>query len=134
MQQELVVGRGQHVDVVEHIGGRGRANELRTVRNVQQLKQWVGQLFPVICLIQNTAHVSGLLRHGAHWFVVFAYDKDGVFVTNYGTPCHLTWADFEEKWDSPISRLASVFFKGITNTSRVLSDPVIPRSRAEQFA
>jgi hypothetical protein len=98
------------------------ANNLQEVRTLERLKHWVGKSCPVVCLIQNTGGLFGL-RHGAHWFVVFAYDNDGVFVTNYGNPCHLSWSDFQKKWDSPLSRAASLKFKGITNTSRVTNPP-----------
>ena len=86
------------------------------------LKDWVDSSRPVICLIQNTGGLFGL-KDGAHWFVVFAYDDDGVFVTNYGTPCHLSWSDFEDKWGSPLSTVAaSVDFKGITYASPAQND------------
>jgi hypothetical protein len=93
------------------------ADTIQKVNTVDALTQWVDASWPVICLIQNTGGLFGL-KDGAHWFVAFAYDDDGVFVTNYGDPCHLSWSDFEERWDSPLATLASVDFKGITNASR----------------
>jgi hypothetical protein len=105
-------------EILEHYG----ADDLHKANNVDALKNWVGSSCPVICLIQNTGGLFGL-KDGAHWFVVFAYDDDGVFVTNYGTPCHLSWSDFEDKWDSFLSTAASLDFKGITNASRTLSNP-----------
>jgi Peptidase_C39 like family len=99
--------------ILEHYG----ANNLQKANNIDALKQCVSSSFPVICLIQNTGGLFGL-KDGAHWFVVFAYDDDGVFVTNYGIPCHLSWSDFKEKWDSPLATMASLDFKGITNASR----------------
>jgi hypothetical protein len=120
-----------HIRKVLHFHG---ASELRQVRDLEQLKQRVRRLMPVICLIQNSPGLRGLLSGGAHWFLVFAYDEDGVFVTNYGDPCHLTWADFREKWESPLSRFAGLFFRGVTSASRVLSEPVVRGTRAAQFA
>jgi hypothetical protein len=110
-------------EALKHYG----AKDLRHVNDEETLKQWVRNLYPVICLIQNTGGLLGL-RDGAHWFVVFAYDDAGVFVTNYDTPCLLSWDDFRAKWDSLVSKAAGVILKGITNTSRVLTDqgPGVP--------
>jgi hypothetical protein len=54
-----------------------------------------------IALIQNTAGLGGI-SDGAHWFVVFGCDTNGVHVTNYGLPPFIAWAKFEEMWSGPI--------------------------------
>src|SRR5262249_10179531 len=90
---------------------------IQKVNTVDALTQCVGASCPVICLIPNTGGLFGL-QDAAHCFVVFAYAAHGVFVTNYADAFHLSWSDFEERWDSPLSRLASVDFKGITAASR----------------
>ena len=108
--------------ILDHYG----AKRLENVSSVDELKRHVGRLCPVICLIQNTEGFGGL-PDGAHWFVVFAYDHIGVFVTNYDSKniaVRLRWPEFIDKWDSPVPGVASVEFKGITNTSRVLPDYV----------
>jgi hypothetical protein len=53
-----------------------------------------------IALIQNTAGLGGI-GDGAHWFVVFGCDANGVHVTNYGTPV-IPWSDFEGMWSAPM--------------------------------
>lgn len=50
-----------------------------------------------IALIQNTPGLGGL-GDGAHWFVVFGCDANGVHVTNYGSPPFISWSVFEEMW------------------------------------
>ena len=54
-----------------------------------------------ISLIQNSAGLCGI-RDGAHWFVIFGCDAQGVYVTNYGTPPLIRWSKFEEMWSGPI--------------------------------
>lgn len=106
------------------------AHNLEEVSTVDALKRRTSQLCPVICLIQNSEGVLGL-GDGAHWFVVFAHDNDGVSVTNYGGTRHLPWTTFEKLWSSPVSEGMDLFgFKGITNTSRILPDliPPLPRN------
>jgi Peptidase_C39 like family len=101
--------------ILEAYGARSCAH----VSKEPDLKDHVASSRPVICLIQNTGGLLGL-GDGAHWFVVFAYDDAGVFVTNYGPTVQLTWKDFRDKWDSPTSWIASVDFKAITAMGRVL--------------
>jgi hypothetical protein len=95
------------------------ATGLQHIHNEDELKRSVAANNPVVCLIQNVGGLRGLFSSGAHWFVVFAYDEQGVFVTNYGGQVHLTWADFRQKWNSMTSWFASADFKGITATARV---------------
>ncbi|WP_437722819.1 C39 family peptidase [Sorangium sp. So ce861] len=104
--------------ILRHYGAR----HLEHFSTIDALKRHVSRLCPVICLIQNTGGLGGL-PDGAHWFVVFAYDDGDVAVTNYGK-VHMSWSDFRERWDSAISTVASVAFKGITNTTRILPDRV----------
>jgi hypothetical protein len=54
-----------------------------------------------ISLIQNTAGLGGI-GDGAHWFVVFGCDTNGVYVTNYGLPPFIAWSKFEDMWSAPI--------------------------------
>jgi hypothetical protein len=54
-----------------------------------------------ISLIQNTGGLGGM-GDGAHWFVVFGCDQNGVHVTNYGFPPFVDWARFETMWSAPI--------------------------------
>ena len=94
---------------------------LREVNSVDELKHWVRALCPVICLIQNKGGLAGLVGSGAHWFVVFAYNEAGVFVTNYAGPAqagYLSWADFQDRWESYLSAA----FKGVTNTGCIRDD------------
>jgi Peptidase_C39 like family len=112
------------------------ATPLKHVSKEEDLKSYVAKEDPVICLIQNEGGIGGLFSGGAHWFVVFAYDDQGVFVTNYGSTVHLTWADFRSKWNSTTTWFASVDFKAITTTARTLVKvvprppmPIIPRFR-----
>lgn len=91
--------------ILAHYG----ANSLVHVDNKETLKSRIRSFCPVVCLIQNS---NNLLR-GAHWFVVFAYNDTGVFVTNY-SPTHLTWDEFEDKWGALIPDLPFLEFKGIT--------------------
>jgi len=96
-------------------------SSLTEVNDIATLKRRVGANCPVICLIQNTAGLGGLFGT-AHWFVVFAYDDAGVFVTNY-SPIHLKWDDFSGKWNSPLTKLPFVVsFRGITTTTRDVRD------------
>lgn len=60
-----------------------------------------------ISLIQNTPGLGGI-GHGAHWFVVFGCDANGVYVTNYSYPPFIPWPEFEEKWAGPIPTLAGM--------------------------
>jgi Peptidase_C39 like family len=114
---------------IEAILRHYRARSLEYVSTVDELKRHVSRLCPVICLIQNTGGLWGL-SDGAHWFVVFAYDDSGVCVTNYGK-VHMSWSDFKERWDSPVSNAADLVFKGITVTSRILPDRVpLPKNIA----
>jgi hypothetical protein len=50
------------------------------VKGLEEIKKYVASCWPVICIVQNEPGLGGLKR-GAHWFVVFAYDDGGVFVT-----------------------------------------------------
>jgi hypothetical protein len=50
-----------------------------------------------IVLIQNSPGLGALFREGAHWFVVFGGDTNGVHVTNY-PKIFLSWSEFEVKW------------------------------------
>lgn len=95
-------------------------SSLARVNDIATLKRRVAASCPVICLIQNTAGMEGLFGT-AHWFVVFAYDDAGVFVTNY-SPVHLKWDDFWGKWNSPLTKLPVVSFRGITTTTRDVRD------------
>ncbi|HZF56772.1 MAG TPA: C39 family peptidase [Polyangiaceae bacterium] len=95
-------------------------SSLTHVNDIATLKRRIGANCPVICLIQNTAGLQGLFG-SAHWFVVFAYDDAGVFVTNY-SPIHLKWDDFWGKWSSPLTKLPVVSFRGITTTTRDVRD------------
>ena len=54
-----------------------------------------------ISLVQNTAGLFGI-GDGAHWFVVFGCDANGVYVTNYGSPPFIDWATFEKMWSGTI--------------------------------
>ena len=60
-----------------------------------------------ISLIQNSPGLGGI-GHGAHWFVVFGCDANGVYVTNYGLPPFIRWSVFEEMWAGPIPTLAGM--------------------------
>jgi hypothetical protein len=68
----------------------------------QGLEEALGQKRAAIALIQNTAGLGGV-GDGAHWFVVFGCDINGVHATNYG-PLRpfIDWAKFEEMWSGPI--------------------------------
>ncbi|EYF04708.1 Hypothetical protein CAP_4183 [Chondromyces apiculatus DSM 436] len=104
-----------------------RARRLGTANNIETLRRCVRASCPVICVIQNTGGLFGL-GDGAHWFVVYAYNDAGVFVTNYGSSPHLSWDDFRSKWGGIVSNVARFavglggLFKGITNVGRVLSE------------
>lgn len=99
------------------------ATSIHTAETDKALKLRVSTGFPVICLIQNERGISGLAREGAHWFVVFAYDDDGVYVTNWRT-VHMSWTDFKKRWHSPLSTLEMVLsFRGITSTRRAPNPP-----------
>lgn len=105
----------QLAKALKHYG----ASDQQHVNNTTSLKDRLKSQYPVICLIQNSEGISGLLN-GAHWFVVFAYNDAGVFVTNYGGTSHLSWNDFKGKWESPVSYAAeNIWFKGIINVSRI---------------
>lgn len=91
--------------------------------DANDLKLRVKQMQPVICVIQNTPGFKGL-KDGSHWFVVFAYNDDGVFVSNYPNN-FLKWSEFNGLWNSPISNIASIYFKAITETSRVQQSNVL---------
>jgi hypothetical protein len=58
--------------------------------------------FAAVALIQNSAGLAGM-GDGAHWFVVFGCDINGVHVTNYGASPFISWSTFDELWSSPIS-------------------------------
>lgn len=62
-------------------------------------KKWAA-----ISLIQNTPGLGGI-GDGAHWFVVFGCDSNGVYVTNY-SPLFIAWSRFEEMWSGAIPTLA----------------------------
>lgn len=109
-----------------HYGARSTSH----IETEDSLKRSLRSSFPVICIIQNSGGLFGL-GDGAHWFVPFAYNDDGIFVTNYGSNPFLTWAQWREKWNSPLSQSARVlYFRGITSTSRVLSDNTVPSNVA----
>jgi hypothetical protein len=84
---------------------------LGTIGNEESLKRLIRGLFPVICLIQNSGGLFGL-GDGAHWLVAFAYNDNGIFVTNYGN-VFLSWSAWREKWNSPLPW--TMPFKGITS-------------------
>jgi hypothetical protein len=79
------------------------------------LKSSIKSNRPVICVIQNQEGYFGL-PNGSHWFVIFAYNDDGLYVSNFSNN-FIGWDDFKKQWDSPIPYAASFYFKGITNTS-----------------
>ncbi|MGB7217376.1 MAG: hypothetical protein WBD07_01095 [Vicinamibacterales bacterium] len=60
-----------------------------------------------ISLIQNAPGMSGI-GQGAHWFVVFGCDGNGVYVTNYNFPPFIPWGDFEVMWTGPIPTAAGM--------------------------
>lgn len=82
---------------VKHYQANGRKGLEEALR-----RKWAG-----IALIQNTA---GLLKvgDGAHWFVVFASDSNGVYVTNFDNPPFINWSKFEDMWSGPIPTLGGM--------------------------
>ena len=116
---------GRIREILEHYG----APTLDTIGTEGNLKRSLNNLFPVICLVQNKGGVTGLFS-GAHWFVAFAYNDDGIFVTNYRN-VFLSWKAWEEMWGSPLSNAAWVVdFKGITCPARVLPSMTAPKNVA----
>ncbi len=120
-------------EILRHYG----ATVTREASSFAQIKKHVSAACPVICLIQNTGGITGL-GDGAHWFVVFAYDNNGVYVTNYGERTnqaeHLKWDDFKKKWNSPLSNAADLIsFSAITNISRRVPD-FVPSKRSRNVA
>lgn len=98
--------------ILKHYGCSARKH----VDGLDGIKKYVASWWPVICIIQNTPGLNGLMD-GAHWFVVFAYDDGGVYVTNYHPDTYLTWSDFDKKRGAFFADLASIGFRAITNTA-----------------
>jgi hypothetical protein len=73
----------------------------RKVDGQKELEDALRRGAAAIALIQNTAGLAGL-GDGAHWFVIFGCDANGVHVTNYGFPPFIAWAKFEPMWSAPV--------------------------------
>jgi hypothetical protein len=88
------------------------------VNRLRELKEAIADRNPVLCVIQNEPGLFGM-RAGAHWLVAHAYDRDGVYVTNFGRH-QVSWERFEALWSGTIARLARVKFRGVTCAMRAL--------------
>jgi hypothetical protein len=60
-----------------------------------------------ISLVQNKPGLRGM-GEGAHWFVVFGCDVNGVYVTNWDISPFIEWATFEQLWSAPIPTAAGL--------------------------
>ena len=89
------------------------------VNRLRELREAIADRNPVLCVIQNEPGLFGM-RAGAHWLVAHAYDRDGIYVTNFGPHHHVPWARFEALWSGAIARLARVKFRGVTCALRAL--------------
>ncbi|MBK6918423.1 MAG: hypothetical protein IPH07_13585 [Deltaproteobacteria bacterium] len=99
------------------------AKPLQIVESVADVQRRLAGGFPVVCLVQNPGGRLGLPTNGAHWFVLYAYDDDGIFATNsagkYG------WSEFEGMFSSLTTDLAWLTgFNAICATSRPARDAV----------
>jgi hypothetical protein len=94
------------------------APHVAAVNRLRDLKEAIADRNPVLCVIQNEPGLFGM-RAGAHWLVAHAYDRDGVYVTNFGRH-HVPWERFEALWSGAIARLARVKFRGVTCAMRAL--------------
>jgi hypothetical protein len=92
---------------------------VQAVNRLRELKDAIADRNPVLCVIQNEPGLFGM-RAGAHWLVAHAYDRDGVYVTNFGQVHQVPWARFEALWSGAIARLARVKFRGVTCALRAL--------------
>jgi hypothetical protein len=64
------------------------------------LLHYVGQRYPVVVLIDVGAITS---QWGLHWVVVYGYDSNWVYVTNWNatsTPYKISRANFRKAWDT----------------------------------
>jgi hypothetical protein len=79
----------------------------------QGLEEALRGMKAAIALIQNSPGLGGI-GNGAHWFVVFGCDANGVHVTNFGLPPFIAWSRFEEMWSGPIPTVAGMCERVIT--------------------
>jgi len=94
---------------------RGFGGRIYGVRGVESLKRWIGYGYPVVVLLELTdiagpegwpdGYVRGTdseehkkMRFQMHYVVVFAYDNERVWMTNWpGNWC--SWSNFEKGWN-----------------------------------
>lgn len=78
--------------------GGGRGDHGYRARSREELKKWVAAGYPVMVMVD--VGQAGWGVSGLHWTVVYAYDDDNVYLTNWSpegtTQC--SWANFENGW------------------------------------
>jgi hypothetical protein len=70
-----------------------------------ELKRWVdaGHL-AVVMLDVGATHGEGFNPVGAHWTVIYAYDQDGVYLSNWPRDGKCTWDNLRRSWNTLLTR------------------------------
>ena len=58
----------------------------------------------VVMLDVGATQDEGWGSIGAHWTVIYAYDTDGVFLSNWPRDGKCTWANLRRGWDTQLTR------------------------------
>lgn len=71
------------------------------------LKSAVAQNMPSIVLLDVSAlPQEGWKTWGNHWTVVYAYDREGVYLSNWPGDGKCTWGAFKKAWNSDLTKAA----------------------------
>lgn len=65
-------------------------------------------------LLGSTPYILSKEIPSAHWMVAYGYDKDKVYLSNYGS---MTWDEFTRRWDSIICKAIDMQSKGLVATN-----------------
>jgi hypothetical protein len=94
---------------------RAHGVRLRVVEGEEALRRELDRGHPVAVMLG----VSGgtFLRFdlpGGHWMVAHGYDRDHVYLTNWGS---MTWEEFRRGWAAFVPRLIGMRFRGLVAES-----------------
>jgi hypothetical protein len=90
-----------------------RAYGIRTkaIEGEAALRAHVAYGNPVIVLLGVTGQLCGFNLPMAHWMVVYGYDENNVFVTNWGQ--YIGWDVFRQNWNHLFCRLVNMGRRGL---------------------
>jgi len=83
----------------------------RAIQGEAALRGHVALGNPVIVMLGVTVERRGWPLPMGHWMVVYGYDEENVFITNWYQ--HMSWEVFRDGWDRFIPRLINMRGRGL---------------------